>query len=208
MAVIGRQLPAVTRILLRRAEEVGAVAVRQGAEFGVLSRKLAVGGQRVDIRGLLGDYDDLFLPLFGAHQAGNLACAIAAVEAFARADATDSELSQNGSLGSQADLAGQARAALALVPWAARSRPPAGLAPKAPAPRAPRPRPPRRSTAWIMTGPSWRPGSCVTWAATTTTSMTWTAARRWGSGTGPTPRARRASPGRWTSPSSARPWRT
>ena len=30
---------------------------------------------------------DLFLPLFGAHQAGNLACAIAAVEAFARTPA-------------------------------------------------------------------------------------------------------------------------
>jgi len=116
IAVIGQQLPAVTQILLRRAAEVGATPVREGAEFGVLRRELAVGGQRVDIRGLLGDYDDLFLPLFGAYQAGNLACAIAAVEAFARADATDSQFSQTGSLGSQADLAGQARAALALVP--------------------------------------------------------------------------------------------
>jgi dihydrofolate synthase/folylpolyglutamate synthase len=50
----------------------------------VLSRELAVGGQQVSIRGLLGDYPDLYLPLFGAHQASNLACAIAAVEAFAR----------------------------------------------------------------------------------------------------------------------------
>jgi folylpolyglutamate synthase/dihydropteroate synthase len=123
VAVIGQQLPAVTQILLRRAAEVGATPVRQGVEFGVLSRELAVGGQRVDIRGLLGDYDDLFLPLFGAHQAGNLACAIAAVEAFARADATDSQFSENGSLGSQADLAGQARAALALVPPGAPPRP-------------------------------------------------------------------------------------
>ena len=50
----------------------------------MIGRELAVGGQQVAVRGLLGDYEDLYLPLFGAHQAGNLACAIAAVEAFAR----------------------------------------------------------------------------------------------------------------------------
>ena len=38
--------------------------------------------QRLSIRGLLGEYDDLFLPLFGAYQAANAACALAAVEAF------------------------------------------------------------------------------------------------------------------------------
>ncbi|MGB6455319.1 MAG: cyanophycin synthetase, partial [Streptosporangiaceae bacterium] len=55
----------------------------EGLEFGVVGRELAVGGQQVSVRGLLGDYPDLYLPLFGEHQAGNLACAIAAVEAFA-----------------------------------------------------------------------------------------------------------------------------
>jgi dihydrofolate synthase/folylpolyglutamate synthase len=56
------------------------------------------------LRGLLGDYDGLFLPLFGAHQAGNLACAVAAVEAFARADAAGEPAS------SDADLNGHDRA--------------------------------------------------------------------------------------------------
>jgi folylpolyglutamate synthase/dihydrofolate synthase len=116
VAVLAEQSPAVVQILLRRAAEVGATVVREGLEFGVIRRELAVGGQRVDVRGLLGDYDDLFLPLFGAYQAGNLACAIAAVEAFARADATDSPFSRNGSPIAEADLAGQTRAALALVP--------------------------------------------------------------------------------------------
>jgi dihydrofolate synthase/folylpolyglutamate synthase len=116
VAVIGQQPPQVLPILLRRAAEVGATVARQGTEFGVISRELAVGGQRVDVRGLLGDYDDLFLPLFGAHQAGNLACAIAAVEAFARPDATASGLSASETLGRPADVAGQARAALALKP--------------------------------------------------------------------------------------------
>jgi dihydrofolate synthase / folylpolyglutamate synthase len=49
----------------------------------VLSREQAVGGQQLALRGLRGTYDDLYLPLFGLHQAGNAACALAAVEAFA-----------------------------------------------------------------------------------------------------------------------------
>jgi dihydrofolate synthase / folylpolyglutamate synthase len=83
VTVLAQQPPAAAEALLRRAAEVGATVAREGLEFGVLSRELAVGGQQVSIRGLLGDYEDLFLPLFGSHQAGNLACAIASVEAFA-----------------------------------------------------------------------------------------------------------------------------
>ncbi len=82
--MLAQQPPAAAEVLLRRVAEVGATVAREGLEFGVLGRELAVGGQQVSIRGLLGDYPDLYLPLFGAHQAGNLACAIAAVEAFAR----------------------------------------------------------------------------------------------------------------------------
>jgi dihydrofolate synthase/folylpolyglutamate synthase len=85
IAVIAQQQPTAAQVLLHRAADVGATVAREGLEFGVLSRELAVGGQRIAIRGLLGDYDDLFLPLFGEHQAGNLACALAAVEAFASA---------------------------------------------------------------------------------------------------------------------------
>jgi dihydrofolate synthase / folylpolyglutamate synthase len=84
IAILAQQPPAAAEVLLRRAAEVGATVAREGLEFGVLSRELAVGGQQVAIRGLLGDYDDLYLPLFGAYQAGNLACALAATEAFAR----------------------------------------------------------------------------------------------------------------------------
>ena len=84
IAVLAQQPPEAAEAVLRRAGEVGATVAREGLEFGVLARELAVGGQQVSVRGLLGDYPDLFLPLFGAHQAGNLACAIAAAEAFAR----------------------------------------------------------------------------------------------------------------------------
>jgi dihydrofolate synthase / folylpolyglutamate synthase len=97
IAVIAQQPPAAAEVLLRRSAEAGATVAREGLEFGVLSRELAVGGQRVSVRGLLGDYEDLFLPLFGAHQAGNLACALAAVEAFARPDPTGTPLTtENG----------------------------------------------------------------------------------------------------------------
>jgi dihydrofolate synthase/folylpolyglutamate synthase len=56
---------------------------REGVEFGVLSREQAVGGQQLVLRGLRATYEDVYLPLFGIHQAGNAACALAAVEAFA-----------------------------------------------------------------------------------------------------------------------------
>jgi dihydrofolate synthase/folylpolyglutamate synthase len=69
-------------VLMARAVEVGAAVAREGIEFGVLSRRMAVGGQLLTLRGLGGDYDEVFLPLHGAHQAGNAACALAAVEAF------------------------------------------------------------------------------------------------------------------------------
>jgi dihydrofolate synthase/folylpolyglutamate synthase len=69
-------------VLAERAEQVGARIVFEGRDFGVLSRDVAVGGQAVSVRGLAGDYPDLFLPLYGGHQAQNLATAIAAVEAF------------------------------------------------------------------------------------------------------------------------------
>jgi len=50
--------------------------------FSVLDVTPAVGGQLITVQGIAGRYDDLFLPLFGAHQAHNAAVAIAAVESF------------------------------------------------------------------------------------------------------------------------------
>lgn len=81
-AVIAQQDVEVAEVILQKVAEVGATVVREGLEFGVLSREVALGGQQVSLRGLAGDYEDLFLPLYGTHQAGNAACALAAVEAF------------------------------------------------------------------------------------------------------------------------------
>jgi len=68
--------------LQRRAAEVEATVAREGIEFGVRAREVAVGGQLVTLQGLHGTYPDVFLSLHGAHQAQNAACALAAVEAF------------------------------------------------------------------------------------------------------------------------------
>lgn len=80
--VMATQPPDAAEQLLRRAIRVEATVAREGAEFGVISRAVAVGGQLLTLQGLGGVYEDLYLPLFGAHQAGNAAGALAAVEAF------------------------------------------------------------------------------------------------------------------------------
>jgi dihydrofolate synthase/folylpolyglutamate synthase len=70
------------RPLLERCAEMGATLAREGSEFGVIRRDQAVGGQLLTLQGLGGVYEEVFLPLFGAHQAQNAALALAAVEAF------------------------------------------------------------------------------------------------------------------------------
>ncbi len=74
------QDPAVAAVLLERVEQVGARAVFEGSDIGVLARQGAVGGQVVSLRGIGRDYDDVFLPLYGPHQAQNACLAVAAVE--------------------------------------------------------------------------------------------------------------------------------
>ncbi|WP_181138677.1 folylpolyglutamate synthase/dihydrofolate synthase family protein [Streptomyces sp. Ru73] len=80
--VLAQQPVGAASVMLKRAVEVDATVAREGMEFGVLSREQAVGGQLLTLRGLGGEYPDVFLPLYGAHQAHNAAVALAAVEAF------------------------------------------------------------------------------------------------------------------------------
>ena len=82
IALLAEQAPEVAAVLLERCAEVDATVARAGMEFGVLRRDVAVGGQQLKLQGLGGAYDEIFLPLHGAHQAANAALALAAVEAF------------------------------------------------------------------------------------------------------------------------------
>ena len=92
VSVLAQQQPDVTALLLERAAEVGATLVREGVDFGVESRVPAVGGQMLTLQGLRGRYDEVFLPLYGAHQAQNAAVALAAVEAFVGETTLDADL--------------------------------------------------------------------------------------------------------------------
>ncbi|GAA4919978.1 bifunctional folylpolyglutamate synthase/dihydrofolate synthase [Streptomyces coeruleoprunus] len=80
--VLAQQPVDAAQVLLKKAVEVDATVAREGMEFGVVSREVAVGGQLLTLRGLGGEYEEVFLPLYGAHQAHNAAVALAAVEAF------------------------------------------------------------------------------------------------------------------------------
>jgi dihydrofolate synthase/folylpolyglutamate synthase len=82
VAILAAQPPEAAAELLRRTVDVEATVAREGLEFGVVERRVAVGGQFMTLQGLGGVYDEIFLPLHGAHQAQNAACALAAVEAF------------------------------------------------------------------------------------------------------------------------------
>jgi dihydrofolate synthase / folylpolyglutamate synthase len=92
--VLAAQEPEAAAILLERVAKMSAIPYREGIEFAVTKREIAVGGQLLTIQGVHGTYSDIFLPLYGAHQATNAAVAIAAVEVFVGQKISDEVVSQ------------------------------------------------------------------------------------------------------------------
>ncbi|MBA8825375.1 dihydrofolate synthase/folylpolyglutamate synthase [Saccharopolyspora lacisalsi] len=82
VVVLAAQPAEVEQVVMERVAEMDATVAREGHEFGVLERTVAVGGQMVRLQGLSGVYDEVFLPVHGEHQARNAAIALATVEAF------------------------------------------------------------------------------------------------------------------------------
>lgn len=80
--VSAEQDAAALAVLQRAAAAKDASLAVEGHQFGLTTQRLAVGGQQIGVRGLAGTYDDLYLPLYGAHQGHNAALAIAAVESL------------------------------------------------------------------------------------------------------------------------------
>ncbi len=80
--VLAPQRDDVEGVLLQVAAEHGARVVRDGVDLAVVDRQIAVGGQLLTLRGMGGVYTDVFLPLYGEHQAHNALAALAAVEAL------------------------------------------------------------------------------------------------------------------------------
>jgi dihydrofolate synthase / folylpolyglutamate synthase len=95
-AILAGQPLEAAQVLLERCAEVGALIQREGIEFGVLDRQLAVGGQVLRVNASEGPVDEIFLPLHGAHQAANAAQALAAVEAFLGMKALDADVAREG----------------------------------------------------------------------------------------------------------------
>ena len=82
IAVSAEQPPDAAAVIAATAERRGAQLMVEGRDFAVQDRVRAVGGQQLTLRGVTGTVEEVFLPLHGAHQARNAACALAAVEGF------------------------------------------------------------------------------------------------------------------------------
>ncbi|MBN9611874.1 MAG: bifunctional folylpolyglutamate synthase/dihydrofolate synthase [Actinobacteria bacterium] len=83
MVVTAAQHSEALAEILEAVENAEARLFIAGRDFALIDDRLAVGGRQVDIRGFHGHaYDPAFVPLFGRHQAENVALAVAAVEAF------------------------------------------------------------------------------------------------------------------------------
>jgi dihydrofolate synthase/folylpolyglutamate synthase len=83
--VLAAQTSEVAKVLMANVARVSAIPFREGVEFSVKKRSLAVGGQLISLAGIYGDIDEIYLPLYGDHQSNNAALALASVEAFAGA---------------------------------------------------------------------------------------------------------------------------
>ena len=81
-AVMAVQHEDVEGVLLAAAAQKGARVVREGVDIDVTERSVAVGGQLISLKGLGGIYTEVFLPLYGAHQAHNALLALVATEAL------------------------------------------------------------------------------------------------------------------------------
>jgi len=81
-SVLAHQTREAAEVLIRESATIESIPLREGLDFALIRRDVAVGGQLLTIQGLGGTYEDIFLPLYGRHQASNAALALVAVEAF------------------------------------------------------------------------------------------------------------------------------
>ncbi len=80
--IVSNQGKDAAKIILAKAIENNSPIMREGIELDVLERSVGIGGQQLTIANPYGTHSELFLPLFGKHQASNAAVSLTAVEAF------------------------------------------------------------------------------------------------------------------------------
>lgn len=90
------QEPAVEEIVRQACAEAGATCRFLGQDIDLVSRQVGVGGQVITVRTPAATYEDIPLPLLGAHQASNAALALAAVEAFNAGRALEAQIVEDG----------------------------------------------------------------------------------------------------------------
>ena len=95
-AILAGQPIEAAKVLLQHCADVGALVQREGVDFGLLDRRLAVGGQLIRLNGSEGPVEDVHLPLHGVHMARNAGVALAAVEAFLGMKALPGDLVREG----------------------------------------------------------------------------------------------------------------
>lgn len=80
--ICGYQAPEVLAVIREVCRQKDANLRLLGQDIKISDQKMAVGGQMFTVSTPAATYQDLYLPLFGHHQAENAALAIAAVEAL------------------------------------------------------------------------------------------------------------------------------
>jgi len=82
VAVVASQTESAADAIAAAAESRGATVQWEGEQLEVVDRQPGVGGQLLTLRTPAATYADIFLPLYGEHQAHNALLALAAVEAL------------------------------------------------------------------------------------------------------------------------------
>jgi len=82
IVVSSPQVAEATEVIKAQAAAIGDAWAQLGEHFVVLSSEVEGFGQRFSVKGLAGEYQNLFLPILGGYQVENVAVAIAAVESF------------------------------------------------------------------------------------------------------------------------------
>lgn len=80
------------QVIRQACQEKGATLRLYGEDLLVSEQKMAVGGQVFTLTTPAATYQDVYLPLFGSHQAVNAALAISAVEALGAGKALSEEV--------------------------------------------------------------------------------------------------------------------
>ncbi|MDR2973823.1 MAG: bifunctional folylpolyglutamate synthase/dihydrofolate synthase [Propionibacteriaceae bacterium] len=94
--VIAGQEPAAAKAILHRCAELGVPVSREGVDFTLLDRQLAVGGQVIRLESATGPVGDVYLPAYGAAMAANAVLAVGAVEALDGMRGLDPKVIEDG----------------------------------------------------------------------------------------------------------------